>query len=193
MEELIKEYNLWLKENQHFILHLKEHESTLFTRLSPIYVVLNYFTEEIQNKRLVLDEDIYKIFQVGFEYLHSQIYTCKLYLENTFKNNFHDFLNYDNIIGYILYLEDLRYEVLESGVDFDESLYNKSVNKLEEIMNKAQKTPENINLLIDSEVHNMVDTDKWDFHSIIDIFVEIAETLEIELYTETDYVIGKDI
>ncbi len=193
MEVIIKEFNQWLKDNQNFILHLRSHDSSLYTRLSPIYEVLNFIAEEIVDHGLELNDDLYKIFQIGLEYLHSQVQTCKLYLENNFKNNFHDFMHYDNVIGYLLYIEDLRYELQDNEVNFDNQVMDKLVNHLEEILDKAEGTPENLNLLVDSEVHKIVDPTKFDFKSIIDIFIEIAETLGIELYIESDFVIGKDI
>jgi len=56
----------------------------------------------------------------------------------------------------------------------------------------AENIPENINLYVDTEVHKLIDS-SLDFHSIIDIFVEIAETLNINLFNETDYIIGKEL
>ncbi|HPJ23787.1 MAG TPA: hypothetical protein PK113_02640 [Bacillota bacterium] len=193
MEKIIKEYNQWLKDNQHFILHLRDHDSTLYTRISPVYEVLNFLAEETDNNGLDFNEDINKIFQIGLEYLHSQIQTCKLYFENTFKNDFHTFIDYDVIISYILYLEDLRYEMIENKINYKKASFDKLVSYLEDLMTNKKIVPENINLYVDSEVHKIVDTDDWNFQSIIDIFVQIAETLGIELYIENEYIIGKDV
>ena len=193
MEKIIKEYNQWLKDNQHFILHLRDHDSALYTRISPVYEVLNFLAEETDNNGLDFNEDINKIFQIGLEYLHSQIQTCKLYFENTFKNDFHAFIDYDMIIGYILYLEDLRYEMIENKINYKKASFDKLVSYLEDLMTNKKIVPENINLYVDSEVHKIVDTDDWNFQSIIDIFVQIAETLGIELYIENEYIIGKDV
>jgi len=193
MEKTIREYNQWLKENQNFIIHLRSHESALYTRISPIYEVLNYLADENDNNGVDFDDDILKIFQIGLEYLHSQIVTCKLYLESTFKNDFHHFLEYDRVIGYILYLEDLKYEILENEIEYKKTAFEKLISYLENLMNEHKDIPEALNLYVDSEVHKMVDFKDWHFHSIIDIFVEIAETLGIELYIEDDYVLGKDV
>ena len=59
-------------------------------------------------------------------------------------------------------------------------------------MISKEDIPENINLYVDTEVHKLIDS-SLDFHSIIDIFVEIAETLNINLFNETDYIIGKEL
>ena len=192
MNELAKEYQSWLKENQNFILHLRSHDSSLYTRLMPIYEVLNHLLFEFEEESQDITEDVIKIFQVGMEYLHSQVYTCKLYLENTFKNDFHHFMEYDRVIGYLLYIEDLRYELEEHQLESDTTELNKLVDYLENLMNNKEEIPDSLNLYVDAKVSKLLDK-TLDFHSIIDIFVEIAETLGIDLYYESEYMIGKDI
>ena len=73
MNIIIKEYKQWLKENQNFIINLREHDSSLYTRVSPIYEVLNHLKNKYETDNESFDTEIYKIFQVGIEYLHSQI------------------------------------------------------------------------------------------------------------------------
>jgi hypothetical protein len=191
MNELVREYKSWLKDNQNFILHLRSHNSSLYTRVQPVYEVLNYLVDEWKELN-DYSEDLLKIFQVGLEYLHTQVYTCKLYLEKTFNNDFHEFLHYDQVIGYLLFIEDLRYELSEHNIDSDNKKIDKLISYLEELMANRAVLPENLNIYVDSEIHKVYDTSK-EFQSIIDIFVEIAETLGIDLYYETEYVVGKDI
>ena len=193
METIVKEYNQWLKENQNFILHLKNHNSSLYSRVVPMYEVLNFLSMESTENGLVLDEDLLKIFHVGLEYLHSQVEICKIYLDKNFKNDFHKFLEYDNVIVYILYLEDLRYEIKENNLELNEKIMNSLIDYLEDILEKQEGVLDNTQLYVDSEVHKMIDVEKFDFHSIIDIFVEIAETLGLDIYSEQDFVIGKEI
>lgn len=193
MDKIVREYNQWLKENQNFLLHLRGHDSSLYTRLAPMYEVLSHLADENENNGLDFDDDLYKIFEIGFEYLHQQLDTCKLYLENTFKQDFHHFLEYDKVVGYLLYLEDLKYEMIENKVEFKKVNLDRLVSYLETLMNEKKEVPDNLNLYVDSEVHKVVDVNDWEFRSIIDIFVEIAETLGIELYIEDDYILGKDI
>ena len=104
MVKLIKEYNSWLKENKNFILHLQTHDASLYTRIMPIYEVLNFLSIEHTENGLELNEDLWKIFQIGLEYLYSQVFTCKLYLEKSFQGDFHEFLGYEIVIGYLLYI-----------------------------------------------------------------------------------------
>lgn len=192
MNKLVSEYNSWLKENKNFIVHLQNHDSALFTRILPIYEVLNYLSAEHTDNGLEFNEDIEKIFQIGLEYIHSQIFTCKLYLDKCFKKDFHDFIEYDRVVGYLLYIEDLRYELNEKQLKFNTKLMDQLSAYLEDLMDKKTEIPINLNLYVDSEVHKLIDR-KIEFNSIIDIFVEIAETLGIDLYNETEYIIGEDV
>ncbi len=189
MEFLIREYKSWLSEKQAFIDHLKSHDSTLYARIMPVYEVLNYLSDELKDQ---MNEDLQKIMQVGFEYLYTQIDTCQLYLDKIFNQDFHVFLDYDRIIAYILYLEDLRYELHEHQIEGHEIVIDRLTKELEEMMETRSDIPESINLYLDNEINQIIDKD-ISFHSIIDIFVEIAETLGIELYLESDYVVGKDV
>ena len=101
-------------------------------------------------------------------------------------------MEYDQVIGYLLYIEDLRYELEEHELESNTQLLNKLVDYLEDLMMNKEDIPEALNLYVDNEVSKLFDR-TVEFHSIIDIFVEIAETLEIDLYYESEYVIGKDI
>ncbi|XMB71625.1 hypothetical protein RJI07_05760 [Mycoplasmatota bacterium WC30] len=193
MNKILKEYNSWLVDNQKFVLHLRSHDSSLYTRLMPIYEVLNFISSEVEDNGVEFNKDLEKIFQIGLEYIHSQVFTCKTYLKTIFKDDFHDFMMYDRIIGYILYLEDLRYELVENNLKFDNKIINDLAIHLEDIMVERKEIPENTNLYVDSEIQKVISSNKIEFHSIIDIFIEIAETLGMSLYYESDYVIGKDI
>ncbi len=193
MMDLEKEFRLWFKENSYFYEHLKMHDSVLYNRFMPVFEVLKFLYEtEFKNSKNV-DEDIVKIFQVGLEYLHTQINTCKIYLEKTFDNDMHEFLEYDNIINFILYLEDLQYELHESGISVNKNKFDQIFQYLESIVMHKKEIPDNIEMYVDGKVHDLIGDEDYNFNSIIDIFVEIANTLGIDLYKEEDYVIGKDI
>ncbi len=73
MISLDKEFMQWLTENRSLYEHLKHHESGLYYRFMPVYEVLMYLHENEMKSAESADEDIVKIFQVGMEYLHSQI------------------------------------------------------------------------------------------------------------------------
>ncbi len=192
MVERLKEYQSWYLENKDFYDHLVSHGSVLHTRFYPVYDVLLYLYNQYKDLD-TLDEDIDKIMQVGLEYIFQQFFTCKIYLEKYFNANFHEFLKYDQIINYLLFIDDLRYELVEQKVNFNEKELDQLIDELESIVSEKKELPENINMYIDSKISDIVSTDRYYFHSIIDIFVEIGQTLGLDFDDEEDIVIGKDI
>lgn len=191
MNPRIKAFQAWHHENEKFYEKLKSHGSVLHTRLYPVYDVLYHLYIEYKDQDH-LDDDVDKIIQVGLEYIHQQFYTCKIYLEQFFNQNFHDFLIYDQVINYLLFLEDLKYDLAEKEVVYDQNQLDELVELLESYITEKKEVPENLNVYIDSRLSDIISTDLGDFHSIIDIFVEIGNTLGIE-FDEEDIVIGKDI
>jgi hypothetical protein len=192
MEKLLKEYHGWLSDNNELYTKLKNHDSALYHRFQPVYEVLYRLYQEYKNKKDEANEDIEKIFQVGLEYLNMQFFTCKIYLNKTFNKDFHEFLIYDKVINYSLFLEDLEYELAEKQIDYDKDNLLKLSEHLSDIIENKKDIPDNLNLYIDSQVHKIINLDNYSFNGIIDIFVEIADALGINYDEETDFIIGKD-
>ncbi|MCF7924357.1 MAG: hypothetical protein K9L64_04520 [Candidatus Izimaplasma sp.] len=191
MLDIIKEYQSWLVENNDFYHKIKSHKSSLYTRFYPIYEVLQYLYNEYKDEEF--DEDIEKIFQVGLEYINLQFFNCKIYLEKTFDNDFHEFLKYDQVINYLLFIEDLKYELSEQKINYDKEALDTLVNELDEFIIEKKKVPNTLNVYVDAKITKIIDIDNYNFNSIIDIFVEIGNTLGLDFEKEEDIIIGKDI
>ncbi|MDY0010207.1 MAG: hypothetical protein RBR96_00530 [Candidatus Izemoplasmatales bacterium] len=191
MEKLLKEYQGWLTDNKNFYEHLKSHESALFVRFQPVYDVLFVLFQEYKDHPDQGNEDIEKIFQVGLEYLNMQFFTCKMYLKKTFNNNFHHFLEYDQVINYSLFLEDLKYELVEKSISYDEKAMESIADFLDDIIENKKEIPDNLGLYVDGKIHQMIDVDDYHFTGIIDIFVEIADALGISFDDEQDITIER--
>ncbi len=192
MEKLLKEYQGWLTDNKDFYQHLKSHDSALYHRFQPVYDVLNYLFEEHKDEA-TMNEDIEKIFQVGLEYLNMQFFTCKLYYEKTFNKDFHEFLDYDKVISYALFIEDLKYELVEKHIDYNEDELGKLSDYLLDIIEGKKTIPDNINLYIDSKVYKIILSEEYHFNGIIDIFVEIGDALGLSFDEEKEYIIGDEL
>ncbi|HKL47993.1 MAG TPA: hypothetical protein VJ878_04920 [Candidatus Izemoplasmatales bacterium] len=192
MNPRIKEYQAWYHENKDFYENLKSHGSILYTRFYPVYDVLYQLYVDYKDQD-TLDEDLDKIIQVGLEFIHQQFYTCKTYLENIFNNDFHLFLEYDQIINYLLFLEDLKYELAEKEIIYHQDKFDDLIEELEAYISDRKAVPNNINVYVDSRLTKIIPTDLSAFQSIIDIFVEIGNTLGIDFDEEEDIIIGKDI
>ncbi len=191
MTDIINEYQSWLSENKAFYNKLKSHKSILHTRFYPIYEVLLYLYNEYKDDEL--DEDVEKIFQVGLEYIHIQFFNCKIYLEKSFNNDFHEFLNYDRVINYLLFIEDLKYELTEQKIDYDKEKLTELVDELDAYITDKLTVPETLNVYVDAKIADFINLDDYNFNSIIDIFVEIGNTLGLNFDEEEDIYLGKDV
>jgi len=188
----LKEYHGWYVENQAFFQALKSHQSVLYTRLHPVYDVL-YFLYENNKDVIQLDEDVDRIMQIGLEFLHHQIFICKIYYEQFFEQDLHAFLKYDHVINDLLFIEDLKYELVEQQIAYDQTLLDALSEELETIITEKKDVPINLNLYVDKKISEIVSFDDGRFHSIIDIFVEIGSTLGLDLGQDVDIVFGEDL
>lgn len=193
MINLFQEYASWVKEIEDFYLETKEHEMSLYDRFMPIYEVLNHIYLGVSEKTLELTDDLEKIFSVGFEYLHDQIESCRMYLEMYFQNDFHEFMEYDGVMATLFFLEDIRYELTEKDIEVDPEKINQLTDEIETMLHDHQPIPEGFVLYVDDVIKNLLEGQDFEFYGIIDIFCDVAEALGVYLYEEEDLTLGKDI
>ena len=193
MEEWLKAFASWDKENHEFIEELHEHQSILYDRLYPVYAVLDMIAKQSVSGEIEINDDIDKIVSVGLEFLHDQIDTCKLYIDTKFNGDLHDFLTYDQIVNAMFFIDDLKYELAEKEIEYDRESLEQFEDELEDFMNKKKPVNPDLNLYIDDKLSKVIDNQKVDFYGIVDIFTDIADTLGLDLYTEEEILIGRDI
>ncbi len=193
MDDWLKEFEAWDKENHNFIEELHEHNSVLYDRFLPVYAVLESLKQQTQEGLLDVNDDIDKIVSVGLEFLHDQLDTCKLLIDTKFKGDFHQFLEYDQVVSALLFIDDLKYELEEKKVIYHRDILEKLEDELEELMDKKQDVQPELNLYIDDQVNQIIANKDIDMYGIVDIFSDIADTLGLELYQEDDILIGRDI
>jgi len=192
MKPYIKEYLLWRKEHHDLLEELEEHEATLFDRLYPVLKVMDSLSAESFDWS-TSEEELYKIYQIGQEFLHDQIQTIRIYLEKAFQGDFHDFFAYEAVINYLLYVEDIRYEFTEKGYESIPDDLDVLLDELSEIVEKKQVIPDLLGVMVDERVKALASDLYQEFYSIIDIFMDVADTLNIPLYEEQDYLLGKEV
>lgn len=192
MKPYIKEYLLWRKEHHDLLEELEEHEATLFDRIYPVLRVMDFLSAESFDWS-VAEDDLYKIYQIGQEFLHDQIQTIRIYLEKVFQGDFHDFFAYEAVINYLLYVEDIRYEFTEKGYESIPDDLDVLLDELSEIVEKKQVIPDLLGVMVDERVKALASDLYQEFYSIIDIFMDVADTLNIPLYEEQDYLLGKEV
>lgn len=190
---MFEEYASWVKENESFYNECKHHELSLYERFMPIYEVLKYINDNLKAKTLKRNEDIDKIFSVGFEYLHDQVENSKMYLDLYFKGDFHEFMKYDELLSLHFYIEDIRYELSEKEIEVDEKELDKLLDQIESMIQHHKAIPDHYSLYVDDKIHALLQNQNFEFYGIIDIFVDVAETFGLYLYEDEDFILGKDI
>lgn len=193
MDDWLKEFDAWDKENHDFIEELHEHNSVLYDRFLPVYAVLETLKQQSQEGTIEVSDDIDKIVSVGLEFLHDQLDTCKLLIDTKFKGDFHQFLAYDQVVSALFFIDDLKYELEEKKVLYNRETLEKLEDELEELMDKKQDIQPELNLYIDDQVNQVIANQDIDMYGIVDIFSDIADTLGLDLYQEDEILIGRDI
>lgn len=189
---IFKDYAAWKLDNVKMLEQFQHNKSVIYERLEPVYVVLEHIYDMVCDQKEI-DEDFQTIFEVGFNYLNSQFEIIKIYFETLFSSNCEDFNEYSEMLIYLVYLLDIRNDLEAHGFDSDVP----ELNELEEqIENMIMERRSDYTYIADrmNTVLDQIFTDiKYEYVSIVDVFVEIAETLGIFIYEDEDYVLGKDI
>jgi len=70
---------------------------------------------------------------------------------------------------------------------------NDLIEELELLVNHHAEIPENLILYVDDILSSVIKDKGFEFYGIIDIFIDVAETLGLYLFEEEDFVIGRDV
>ncbi len=185
-----RDYASWKLEHYKFLEGLKTCKN-VYERIEPIYVVLNYLYNQAINNE-TFDEDLETIFRFGFEYLNNHIAVLNIYYDTLFGKNYEEMAKYAEQLSYLMYIYELRIDLEQHG--FESNL--KELNDVEAIIENAiMERSDNINELrikLNEVLKKVFSQINYEYSTITDIYVEIAENLGIFLYEE-DYLIGKDI
>lgn len=189
---ILKDFVNWKLDNVEVLEKFKHHGSLIYDRLEPVYVVLNHIYEMAIEEES-LSEELETIFQVGLNYLHAQFEVIRIYYEKLFNSSCELFEAYTPLVGYLLFISDLRadLEAFEEDIDFSE--LNEVETMLENMIAEHRDEFEYAANKLNKATYNIVKNLDFEYVSIIDIFVEIAENLKIPLSTDEAFMIGKDI
>lgn len=179
-------------ENHGVMEEFKGNSNIIYERLEPVYAVLNHIYDMVCDET-ELDEDLETIFEVGFQYLSSQFEVIKIYYESLFQSNCDDFIEYSEMLLYLLYIFDIRTDMENNGLNSDIEELNDLETNIENMIMERRDDTIYLKSEINRVLQNVFETLGYEYVSIIDIFAEISETLGIYLYEEDEIVIGKDI
>lgn len=173
----IGDYKSYFHQNFSLIELLRENNSLVYDRINDVLKVLG-FIEMLADENKTIEEDFEVIFEVGFSFFHEQFEEIKVYYDEYFKKDFHKFLQYDSLMNYALYLEDLE-EVLKEKSMYDDdvkSVVNKISGEIDKILN--DQLPFELNL-IDSFNENLEHKVPVGVLTTMEIFAMIVEELNL--------------
>ena len=189
---VLKDFANWKLENIEILERFKTNRSLLYDRLEPVYVVLNHTYEKaVENEDL--NEDYQTIFHVGLNYLHTQFEVIRIYYEKLFESDCELFESYTPLVGYLLFISDFRTDLEEYEDQLDCSDLSDVETLIENMIaerdDRFSYAAERLNKVVDDIVSQL----DFEYIGIIDIFVEIADNLKLDLSSHKPFVIGRDI
>ncbi len=188
---IYKDFASWKIENNDTIEEFNKNSSVIYERLEPVYVVLNHIYEMIVEKQDV-DEDLETIFQVGFNYLNIQFDIIKIYFETLFQSKCDDFVEYSDMILFLLFIFDLRSDMESNDINSDIEELNELEENIENMIMERRDDHEFMNSKMNEVLAIVYDLLDYEYVSIIDVFVEIAENLGIFIYEDKELLIGRE-
>lgn len=187
-----KDYASWKIENHEVIDTFRENGSIIYDRLDPILSVLDYIYDHLVEGNEV-DEDLDTIFNAGFNYLHAQLDIIKIYFETLFESNCDDFVNYSEMVIYLLYIYDIRTDMENNDIDSDIEELNELETCIENMIMERRNDFDYIKDQMNETLKVVFSKMNYEYVSIVDIFVEIAENLGIFIYEDDELLIGREI
>ena len=193
MERLLADYRAWKLEQDDFLEELKEHETMIYDRWLPVLAVTDHLDEHFKAKTLTPSKELETIFETGAAFLNDQVQTAKLYLDTAFHGDLHRFVAYETVVCYLLTIDDVRYELAEKRAVIDTDGFMALQDELESILDEHKEIPEALGIYIDDRIRTLAGEHYDSFYGIIDIFMDVADALGIDIYESEDVVVGHDL
>lgn len=192
-EFILRDYASWKLENLEILNTFKSNNNPIYERLEPVYAVLEHVYEmACDNKEI--EEDLESIFEIGFNYLHSQFNVIKIYFESLFQSKCDDFESYSEMLLFLLYIFDIRTDLENHGYDSDMEILNQTETYIENMVMERRNDYDYVRNMMNTTLTKVFEAINYEYISIVDIYVEIAENLDIFLYENDDVlVIGEEI
>lgn len=191
-EFILKDYASWKIENHVMLETFQHNNNEIYKRLEPVYLVLEHIYDlacETQD----MDPDLETIFRIGFEYLHAQFSVIKIYFENLFQSNCEDFEEYHEMLLYLMYIFDVRTDMENHELDSDIESLNHAETYIENLIMERRNDFHVVRDIMNETLKDVFARMDYEYVSIIDIYVEIAENLDIFVYEEDEFTIGREV
>lgn len=192
MDNIIyRDYAAWKIENLEIIHTFMNNDNPIYKRIEPIYLVLEY-VYDLACSNKPIDEDYETVFEVGFNYLHSQFEVIKIYYQSLFQSDCEDFIKYSEPVLYLLYIYDVRNDLENNGFKMELPKLDILENTIENMIMERKDDFVYIEGQIKEVFDELFEKLKFEYIGIVEVFIEIAFTLGI--YEEDEEIIlGTDL
>lgn len=174
----LNDYNAWLKDNNDFLMMLKDNNSSVYHRLMDVFKILEYI-ESLYNSQKSIESELAEIFEFGYAYLFDTIEEVKLYYENYFNRDYILFSKYESLINYILYLDDLKNSLIdaEALTETAKQLFDQILEECDEYIRGSKEY--SIDVLDTFNVQLDLELGDAEVLTVLEIFEKIYEELFI--------------
>lgn len=189
---ILKDYASWKIENHEMITLFKKNNNVIYQRLEPVFMVLDHiYTLACETEEL--DEDLDTIFEVGFNYINAQFNVIKIYFESLFSSNCEDFEEYSEMLLFLIYIFDIRSDLENHGIDSDIEALNNVETYLENMIMERRDDYDYVRNMLNEAFKSVFSSIDYEYISLIDIYLEIAENFGIYVYEDDELLLGREI
>ena len=183
--DIYTDYANWKLENYDLIESLVKNKSKAIARFTSVIAVVDYLYDKyVEEKKL--NEDLELIFSSGFDYIYDQFLMIETLLEKNFNNDINELEKYSKTINLLLYINDFQNEALnyKEGT-FDLKPLDDLNNKVMNYLDKKENAPDEYFAILSDITSSMFDNLDTEFHTIDQIYYEIA--VELGIYEEDEF------
>ena len=183
--DIYTDYANWKLENYDLISTLVKNKSKAISRFTSVIAVVDYLYDKLDNEKK-LDEDLELIFSTGFDYIYDEFMMIETLLQNKFNNDFNELEKYSKTINLLLYINDFQNEALnyKEGT-FDLKPLDELNEKVMNYLDKKENAPDEYFAILSDITSSMFDSLDTEFHTVDQIYYEIA--VELGIYEEDEY------
>ncbi len=183
--DIYTDYANWKLENYDLIESLVKNKSKAISRFNSFIAVVDYLYDKyVEEKKL--DGDLELIFSTGFDYIYDQFLMIETLLEKNFNNDINELEKYSKTINLLLYINDFQNEALnyKEGT-FDLKPLDDLNDKVMNYLDKHENAPDEYFAILSDITSSMFDNLDEEFHTVDQIYYEIA--VELGIYEEDEY------
>ncbi len=183
--DIYTDYSNWKSENFELINTLIKNKSKTISRFTSVIAVVDYLYDK-HSKEKKLNDDLELIFSTGFDYIYDQFLLIQTLLKKNFNNDYMELEKYSKTINLLLYINDFQNEAL----NYKET--KNDLKKLDDLYDKVTKSidnkknvPDEYFAILSDITSSMFDNLDIEFHTIDQIYYEIA--IELGIYADDEF------